>query len=221
MSQTLKAQVAAAVRMLYREGLIDFNGHVSARVDDRVFINPRQISRATVQAEQIIAVDLHGKVVEGTDEPPSETPLHTGIYRVRDDVQSIAHLHSHYVTVLGIARQRIVPVFVMGSLFAEGVPIYDDADLITTDEKANAVARTLGAARAAVLRGHGAVVGGASVEDAFMASVYLEENARKQYDALQIGAIQTLSEDELRRLSKSIDRRKSAKKVWEYYASRE
>jgi L-fuculose-phosphate aldolase len=221
MSQSLESQVATAVRLLYHEGLIDFNGHVSARVDDHILINPRQISRATVQAEHIITVDLFGKVVEGKSEPPSETPLHTAIYRARQDVKSIAHLHSHYITVLGIARQPIVPVFVMGCFFASGVPIYDHADLITTDEKANAVAATLGAANAAVLRGHGAVVVGASVAEAFTTAAYLEENARKQYAASLIGPPQILSEDELRDLRKSIDKTKSVTKVWDYYASRE
>ncbi len=217
----LKPQLAAAVRMLYREGLIDFNGHVSVRVDDHVLINPRPISRATVESKHIVTVDLRGNLVEGDYEQPSETPMHTAIYRVRRDAMSVAHLHPHYVTVLGIAGRAIVPVFILGCIFADGVPVYDDPDLITSDERGDAVAETLGSARAAVLRGHGAVVVGESIEDTFMSSVYLEENARKQYDATLLGSVRAFTGDESRRVQKSLVKSKTVKKVWDFYVSRE
>src|SRR6266542_1204315 len=107
----LKTQLATAVRLLYREGLMDYNGHVSVRVGDHVLINPRPISRAIVQAQHIATIDLRGKFVEGDYPQPSESALHTAIYRARDDVVSVAHLHSHYATTLSIAGQPIVPVY--------------------------------------------------------------------------------------------------------------
>ncbi len=207
--------------MLYREGLIDFNGHVSVRVDERVLINPRPISRAVLEVKHIVQVDLRGRLIEGDYEPPGETTLHTAIYRARRDVVSVAHLHPHYITALGIADQRIVPVFILGSIFADGVPVYDDPDLIFTDAQGDAVAETLGPARATVLRGHGAVVVGGSIEETFAASVYLEENARKQYDAMRLGSVRVFTEDESRRVQKSLWKPKTVKKVWDFYVSRE
>lgn len=216
-----KSQLATAVRLLYGEGLLDFNGHLSVRVNDRVFINPRPISRAVLEAKHIVQVDLRGRLIEGDYEPPGETAMHTAIYRARSDAVSVAHLHPHYVTALGIAEQRIVPVFILGSIFADGVPVYDDPDLIFTDEQGDAVAETLGPARAAVLRGHGAVVVGASIEETFAASVYLEENARKQYDATLLGSVRAFTSDESRRVQKSLWKPKTVKKVWDFYVSRE
>ena len=216
----LKAQLASAVRLLYLENLIDFNGHVSVRVQDRVYINARPISRAAVQAKHIVAVNLNGEQVEGDFEPPGETALHTAIYRSRADVMSVAHLHPHHVTVLGIAQEKIVPVFILGSIFADGVPVYDDPDLIFTDAQGDAVAETLGAARAAVLRGHGAVVVGVSLEETFATSVYLEENAKKQYAASALGKPRAFTPDEARRVRTSLWKPKTVQKVWDFYVSK-
>ncbi len=216
----LKSQIAAAVRLLYLENLIDFNGHVSVRADDRVYINARPISRAAVEAKHIVAVDLRGTPIEGEYEPPGETMMHTAIYRFRRNVVSVAHLHPHYVTALGIAQHKIVPVFILGSIFADGVPVYDDPDLIFTDAQGDAVAETLGTSRAAVLRGHGAVVVGASLEETFTASVYLEENAKKQYAAARLGHVRAFTEDESRRVMKSLWKPKTVQKVWDFYISK-
>jgi ribulose-5-phosphate 4-epimerase/fuculose-1-phosphate aldolase len=111
-------------------------------------------------------------------------------------------------------------VFILGSIFADGVPVYDDPDLIFTDAQGDAVAETLGSARAAVLRGHGAIVAGASLEETFAASVYLEENAKKQYAAAALGKVRIFTPDEARRVQASLWKPKTVKKVWDFYVSK-
>ncbi|MBI4317037.1 MAG: class II aldolase/adducin family protein [Chloroflexi bacterium] len=218
----LKEQLVAAVRMMVAEGLIDFNGHISARVPgtDHVLIHGRAISRRVVSAESFTTVDLDGNRLEGAHEPPSETPLHTCTYRARPDVMSVVHLHPHFSTLLGIARQPVVPVFTPGVIFGNGVPVLDDPSTVTTRELGDVVAARLGQGRALLLRGHGAVVVGESIPNTFVASVYLEENAKKQYQAALLGDIVSFSAADIEGVLPIAWCEKTVKKVWTYCESK-
>ena len=89
----LKSNLATAIRLLTAEGLMDFNGHLSVRTPadpNKILINPRSVSRASVTGGDIVTTDLRGALIDGALEPPSETPIHTAIYRLRPDVVSVA-----------------------------------------------------------------------------------------------------------------------------------
>ena len=71
-------------------GLVEHNGHVSVRIPetDQVLIQSRFSSRAALTSKDIVTVDLQGNLLEGEDEPPSETPIHTSIYRAYRSINS-------------------------------------------------------------------------------------------------------------------------------------
>ena len=155
MDSSLQALVATAVRLLTAEGLMDFNGHLSVRAADNpehILINPRHVSRNVLTARDIVRVDLRGKPVAGGHEPPSETPIHTAIYRQRQDVISVAHIHPMVATAFSIAEVPIVPVYTPGCLFGDGVPVFDKPDLIRSDALGDELAESLGKAQAPAQR---------------------------------------------------------------------
>ena len=221
--ETLASMVATAIRLLTVEGLMDFNGHLSVRVGKNgghLLINPRHVSRSILKAKDIVEVDLHGKLVKGGLEPPSETPIHTAIYRQRQDVTSVAHIHPMIATAFSIAQVPIVPVFMLGCLF-DSVPVYDKPHLIRTDELGDELAESLGGARAALMRGHGAVVVGESVEAVFTACIWFEENAKKLLTARQIqGNIKAFSREEVERMKRDLWRPETILKTWDYYVEK-
>ncbi len=220
---TLKANLASAIRLFTAEGLMDANGHMSCRVPgtDHVLINPRRLSRSGLKPEQMVAIDLDGKLVAGEDEPPSEFHIHTRIYCARPDVTSVAHLHPQYATAFSIAGQPLLPVFILGSIFPRtGIPLFDDPDLIRSRERGDAVARALGAERAVMLRAHGAVTTGESIESCFVASIWLEENAKKQLWAATLGTAHVLGPDEAARVRKSLWSPEVIRKTWDYYIAK-
>ncbi|MDP2728441.1 MAG: class II aldolase/adducin family protein [Dehalococcoidia bacterium] len=215
-SLELRQKVAQTCRIMYMEGFFASSGHVSARIPgtDHILIHPRQTSRAAVEAQDLVAVDLRGRLVEGELEPPSETALHTAMYRARPDVMAVAHLHSHYATTISIAGRPLVPVFTPACIFAPEVPVFDDASLIQKDEQGDAVAQALGKGRAVLLRGHGSVVVAHSIEAVLAASVHFEENAKKLFDVYQIGTPRAISPDEARALIIQTWQESSIMKVW-------
>lgn len=114
-----------------------------------------------------------------------------------------------------------MPVFQLGAIFpAEGLPVYDDPDLITTDADADAVARVLGAGRAVLMRGHGAVVVAEDVETCFTTAIWLEENAKKQLWASVLGTPRPFSPEVVERVRASLWQRQILLKTWDHYVAK-
>lgn len=217
--QEFKQQVAKAVRMLENIGLLDMNGHVSYRIPstDRFFINSRKASRASITVEDIVMCDMNGKLLEGDSEPPSEYHIHTEIYKRRSDVFSVIHNHPHYQTVLGIADIEMKPVFGIGS-FVEQVPVYEKSSLVNTTEMGAELAEILGSGMTVQIRHHGTVIVGENVKSAFARSVFLEENAKKQYDSMLLRKdIRVLQGENLARTRETNWQPSIIQKIWTYH----
>lgn len=92
---TLRQQLMECTRVMVMAELLDYSGHVSARIPDteRVLIPGRDASRAGITVDDVVVVDLNGKILEGNQPAPTETAIHTGVYRARPDVQVVGHGH--------------------------------------------------------------------------------------------------------------------------------
>ena len=219
----LKSKIACAVRLLTAEGLMDMNGHVSVRPGgaDHVLINSRGAGRHAVRPEDIVTVDLKGRPLTAEGDPPLEVPIHIRVYALRPDVRCVAHLHPQFATAFTIAGRPLVPVFQLGAVFpVEGVPVYDDPDLIKTDREGDAVARALGSGRALLLRGHGVVIVGEDVETCFTTSIWLEENAKHLFRSSALGTPRAFTDHMARRVRASLWERSIVLKTWNHYVAK-
>jgi len=219
----LKSKVAQATRMLAAEGIIGSSGHVSVRVPgtDKVLIGPADVTRDILTADDIVTVDINAKKLEGKGPQPLETEIHTGIYRARPDVMSVVHSHPLHSVVFTITGKPILPVSVHGAIFADGVPTFDNVGHVNTRELGDGLARALGTHRAVLIKMHGAAVTGSSLEEAFVASLQLEENAEKQLWAEATGKVQPMTMEEADRSVKQSFQASSIKKRWRYYEDKE
>lgn len=221
--EELKKKLAMACRMLCFAELVDYSGHISVRIPGtkRFLVNPHPISRAEVKATDILTFDLEGNRVEGKWNLPSELPMHTRTYRAREDVQCVAHLHNRMVVVLSMADRPLIPASNPGALFGPGaIPVYQDPALIHTNEQGDEVARTVGAGDAAILRGHGSIVVGDSIEWTFAACIDLEESATRLCFASMLGPVRFYTDDELRRVAKGRRRMPVIQKIWDHYVAK-
>src|SRR5438876_6026011 len=156
----LREQLATCTRIFAMQGMIGVFGHVSVYQPEtkRVFITPGMGSdKGSLRAEDMLITDLDGKPLEGREGPPVEWPIHTALHGARADALAVAHLHTPYATLFGIAKREFTPVTVQGCLLMDGVPLYTEARLVTSVERGQRLAATLGRKPAAVLRGHGIV----------------------------------------------------------------
>ncbi len=216
---SLRVEVAACCRLAEYLGLFDFSGHVSARLPgtDRIFINSRDSVRANIEPRDIIKANLpEGASAEGI--APSEVHMHTAIYQHRPEVRAVAHLHSPAVIALSVAGKNFLPVIPRASVFAEGVPVYDDSRTINSADSGQALAEMLGRRRAVILHAHGSVVAAESVKALLFYALSLELNAREQLHAYQAGAQpRALREEEIREANR-LYRERLFEKAWDYYA---
>lgn len=219
----LKFKVAQATRMLAAEGIIAASGHVSARIPgtDRVLIGPGDVTRDILTAEDVVTVDVNAKKLEGGRAQPLETEIHTGIYRARPDVMAVVHSHPVHSVVFSITKKPILPVSVHGAIFADGVPTFEHVGHVNTRELGDGLARTLGSHRAALIKMHGAVIVGGSIEEVFAASLQLEENAEKQLWAAATGTVEPMTPEEAVRSVKQSFQPSSIQKRWRYYEDKE
>jgi L-ribulose-5-phosphate 4-epimerase len=220
----LKAKVVAAVRLLHMENILNYSGHVSARLPDGsgFIIQPYIESRATLKPEHLLTLDFDLKHLAGSPEHdmPIETRIHSEIYRARPDVRAVVHTHSELAAAFTLADARLVPMKSHAKRWASGIPVHPDPSHIKTKEQGAELAATLGPHQAALLRAHGGVCVAESVEALVIDAVHFEENARAQVQALAIGPLLPLTEEELDLLTKRDNRRQHIGKLWRYYVGK-
>ena len=203
--------LVAANRILAAQGVLDGFGHVSARHDKDPghFLLARSMAPALVSVADIMEFDLDGNAVGGRGRTAYlERFIHSEIYRVSPDVRAVVHSHSPAVIPFGVVDVKLRPIFHLGGFLGAGAPVFEIRAaggpatdmLIRNASLGAALAKTLGDASVALLRGHGNVVVGRSIKEAVFRAVYTEVNARLASEALRLGAGQAvfLNEEEAR-----------------------
>jgi ribulose-5-phosphate 4-epimerase/fuculose-1-phosphate aldolase len=212
--------LADAIRMLEHAEIIDHSGHCSARRDGgSFFINSGASVRSALTVDDIVTVDLDGGLVDGQARPPLEFHIHSEIYRSRPDVNVVMHTHPRWSTLLTMVGARVRPVYAQGALLGE-VPVMESPLSVNTKAMGERLAQTLGQSRAVLLKSHGAVIVGADVIECFALATYLEENARRQYAAMQIGEPYVFTPAEQEACRANLWSASLFKKSWDYYRSK-
>ncbi|HLY64988.1 MAG TPA: class II aldolase/adducin family protein [Chloroflexota bacterium] len=220
----LKQKVAACVRLLHMEGIVNYSGHVSARLPDgRGFvIQPYIESRVTLRAEHLLELDfdLHRLLGSRPEEMPIETRIHSEIYKARPDVQAVVHTHSELAAAFTVADAKLLPMKSHAARWASGIPVHADPSHIKSEQQGRELAATLGQHQAALLRAHGGVCVAESVEALLIDAVHFEENARAQVQARAIGPLLPLTQAELELLISRSNRDQHIGKLWRYYVGK-
>jgi hypothetical protein len=93
----LRMKVAACTLLLVREKIMNYSGHVSARLPgrDAFLIQPIDVPRSGLRPDHLLICDYDGNILEGPEgqRAPAEVSLHGEILRARPDVNSAAHFH--------------------------------------------------------------------------------------------------------------------------------
>ena len=216
----IKQQLVDAVRMLERAGIIDHNGHCSARRDaTSFFINSGASVRGALTTDDIVTVDLDGALLEGSARPPLEFHIHSEIYRARPDVHAVMHTHPQWSTFLTMAGATYQHVYAQGVLLGD-IPLLDSPLSVNTKAMGERLVAALVGGPAVLLKAHGAVTVGSDVVEAFVLAAYLEENAYRQYMAMQIGTPYVFSAEEQQACRQKLWSAGLFKKTWDHYYSK-
>jgi HCOMODA/2-hydroxy-3-carboxy-muconic semialdehyde decarboxylase len=203
------ADLAAAARILAARGVVDGFGHVSMRHPDAPerYLMSRALAPALVTPGDIVEYDLDSNACGG-DAPKGflERFIHGEIYRARPDIGSVVHSHSPSVIPFGLTDKPMQAMFHNAAFLAAGVPVFDiaerfgDTDMLVCDcTKGVALAEALGDKDIALMRAHGSVACGPTLQTAVFRAVYTEVSARVQHWTMALaqgGPIAALNEAE-------------------------
>lgn len=224
--------LVVANRILANEGVVDAFGHISLRHPDhpdRFFIS-RSLGPELVTEADLQEFTLDGTQVGGERLPPyAERAIHGAVYEARPEVVSICHNHAPSVIPFGTTGVRLRPIFHVGGMIGNDVPVWEpsdefgDTDMLVRDlDQGRSLARRLGSARVALMRGHGAVVTGATIRETVIRSVYMLRNAELQLaaESLAPGKVRYLSEGETERTKDWAQASLSQDRAWGTFAAR-
>jgi HCOMODA/2-hydroxy-3-carboxy-muconic semialdehyde decarboxylase len=209
-------QLRMAARALARAGLVHAYGHCSARIDERSFIvTPPKPLGLVGAADTPVTVPMHGPLPR--DALP-EVLAHQCIYRCRPDVQAIARFQSPAITTLSTLGRTPRARHGFGAYFAPAAPLHGNPRLVRDQPGAEALAATLGGARAIVMRGNGAIAVGSSLEEAVVMAWYLEDAARVELAVLatQLDGLE-LTDTEAR--ERAVTSGRIIERMWDYLTS--
>ena len=189
-----KHQLIAAGAILDAQGQGDLTrGHVSVRVPgdaQHFFMKPHSFGLDEITLDNIVVCNLAGEKVGGGGRRHSEVYIHSEIYKARPDVTSVIHAHPVHAVAFSATGATLLPISQPAVAFADGVPYFTDAiDLIRSPELGAGVARALGAHKAVLMRNHGVAVVGATIEEATVLAILLDNACQIQLLAQAGGGI--------------------------------
>ena len=202
----------------------DIWGHVGARLPENKGIAVQLFRRAEEgRKDWLVHFDHSLKKLAGVGTIPRESVIYTEIFKARPDVSAAVHCHASMCVALSLADKPVSCVHVQSGRFGRGVPIYPRPIYILDESEGADVARTLGNAVGMMIKGHGIVTVGRSIDEACMNAVYMERTAKIMAMA-QLFGFKNVPDDFIEQLSSSKEKllsrgpRLPHSAEWNYYA---
>jgi len=188
--------VLAAAKEMLAKGLVEGTaGNISARQEDgTVCVTPSSVDYVEMRLEDLMIVDLDGKVVSGERSPSSELPLHLAAYRAFDDVGSVIHSHPIYATMFAVAHQPIPACIDEFTIYVGGDVRVTEYAMSGNERVGNNAVDALQGRGAALIANHGLVAVAPTPSKALHITALVERSAFIIWGARQLGEIHHLPE---------------------------
>lgn len=197
-----KVRLAAAFRMFSKAGLDEgVAGHITARDPehtDSYWVNPFGMHFSLIKQSDLVRVDHEGNVVEGDSAVNgAAVAIHCAVHAARPDVVAAAHAHGPYGKTLSCLEMTVEPLTQDACAFYQDVGVYDDYTGVVLDsEEGKKIGHALGDHKAVILRNHGMLTVGETVESAAWWFLTLERTAQSQLMAYAAGTPRQIRHDE-------------------------
>lgn len=211
--ESARTVISEQGREMIEQGLTTgVGGNLSKRADESlVAISPSGIPYERITPTMVPVVDLDGERVAGDEDPSTETPMHTRIYRNRPEVDAVVHTHSPYATALSSLGDPIPPSHYLVSFIGDEIPVAGYATP-GSEELGQKAADTLGESyNACLLQNHGVISVGDNVENAIETALMVEFCARNHYVASTLGEPIMVPDESIRDLQSGLDEYRSIK----------
>ncbi len=205
-----------AARWLVKE-TGSYYGHVAVRLPGRdqfLLQYLRPPLDAVADYDELLLFDMNGAQLEGKRESPKEIHIYSEAFKSNPRWSAVIHAHPEMAIVLSVAGQPLRAIDQQSRWFMEPVPIYPSATFAATPEIGRELARLMEKNRAVTMRGHGIVVAGETLKEAFAAAVIYERTARLLVKAHSLGNVTYLKAEDV--VLSPPDESNSAVWLWAY-----
>lgn len=195
----LRVNLAACYRLVAMYGWSDLIfTHISAKLPESVsgkdhhfLINPYGLMFDEITASSLLKIDLQGNQI-------NESPfyvnhagfvIHSTIHEARHDAVCVLHTHSRAGVAVSAQKEGLLPISQQSSLLLSSLAYHDYEGLAVHDDERDRLKTDLGNSKYMILRNHGLLTVGRSVQDAFLAMYFLEMSCQIQISAQAGGAL--------------------------------
>ena len=199
--QYRKQRLAAGFRLFSRFGFDEgVAGHITARdpeLADHFWVNPFGMHFGHVRASDLILVNHNGDVVQG-DRPVNAAAfaIHSQVHAARPDAVAAAHSHSTYGRAFSTLGKPLAAITQDSCAFYGDHAVFDDYTGVVLDvEEGKRIAHALGDNKAVILRNHGLLTVGHSVDEAVWWFVTMERTCQVQLLAEAAGTPITIDDE--------------------------
>lgn len=157
-------------------------GNVSVRIKDAkegaIAITPSSLYYDELAPEDIQIISFNGQTLNGSLRPSVETALHINIYKARESINAVVHIHSPYASAFAASARKLPAILEDQASFLGGeISVAKDAPC-GSEELASNVVDALGGQNAVILAHHGAIGVGRTARQAYEACLTLEKTAK-------------------------------------------
>lgn len=189
-----KVRLAAAFRMFSKAGLDEgVAGHITVRdpeFPDSYWVNPFGMHFSLIRQSDLVRVDHAGNVVEGDRAVNgAAVAIHCAVHAARPDVIAAAHAHGPYGKTLSSLPMTLEPLTQDACAFYDDIAVHEDYTGVVLDpEEGRKIGESLGHRKAVILRNHGMLTVGETVDSAAWWFLTLERSAQAQLMAYSAAA---------------------------------
>lgn len=197
-----KEQLAATFRVFARYGYDEgIAGHVTVRDPEyphHFWVNPYAVHFSKIRVCDLLLINEAGRVVQGSERTNKAAFwIHSSIHRARPDVVAVAHAHSLHGRAFSALSRPLVPIIQEACAFYRDHVVFDQyKGLILEQAEGEAIAQALGDRRGAILRHHGLLTVGRSVEEAAWWFITMDRACQMQLLAESAGTPREMTDEE-------------------------
>lgn len=199
---SIRREVCRTMKRLHARNLLAANdGNVSVRLDgERLLVTPSGGHKAFLKPEELVVVDVEGRVLSGARTPTGELPMHLEVFRRRRDVAAVVHAHPPTCIALSVVERQSLNGILPEVILSTGeVPIVPYARPVS-QAMADALDGYIDEHDALILERHGTLAVGRTLMDAYALTERMEHAAEVLYRARAFGRVRLLPRSEEREL---------------------
>lgn len=189
-----KAKLAAAFRMFSKAGLDEgVAGHITVRdpeFPESYWVNPFGMHFSLIKSSDLVRVSHEGEVVEGTRAVNgAAVNIHCAVHAARPDAVGVAHAHGPYGKTFAALDMTVEPLTQDSCAFYDDIGTYAEYRGVVLDaEEGVRIGAALGKNKAVILRNHGMLTVGTTIDSAAWWFLTLERTAQSQLMAYSAAA---------------------------------